>query len=88
MPIGRQREPRYPELLRSQRIEGRVVITFVVDETGRVEPSSVRIIESAHVLFEPAVKQAVLATRFKPAQWRGRAVRQLVQQAFVFELRR
>jgi TonB family protein len=87
-PIGRQREPRYPDILRAQRIEGRVVVSFVVDERGRVEPNSVRVIESAHALFEPAVKAAVLGSRFKPAEWRGRAVRQLVQQAFVFTLTR
>lgn len=87
-PLGRQREPRYPDILRSQRIEGRVVVAFVVDERGRVEPNSIRVIESAHALFEPAVKAAVLGTRFRPAEWRGRAVRQLVQQAFVFTLTR
>jgi TonB family protein len=87
-PLGRQREPRYPDILRSQRIEGRVVVAFVVDERGRVEPNSIRVIESAHALFDPAVKAAVLGTRFRPAEWRGRAVRQLVQQAFVFTLTR
>lgn len=87
-PLGRQREPRYPDILRSQRIEGRVVVAFVVDERGRVEPNSFRVIESAHTLFDPAVKAAVLGTRFRPAEWRGRAVRQLVQQAFVFTLTR
>ena len=39
-------------------------------------------------LFEPAVRQAVLATRFRLAEWRGRKVRQLVQQSFVFTLMR
>lgn len=87
-PLGRQREPRYPDILRAQRIEGRVVVAFVVDERGRVEPNSIRVIESAHALFDPAVKAAVLGTRFRPAEWRGRAVRQLVQQAFVFTLTR
>jgi TonB family protein len=87
-PLGRQREPRYPDILRSQRIEGRVIVAFVVDERGRVEPNSIRVIESAHALFDPAVKAAVLGTRFRPAEWRGRAVRQLVQQAFVFTLTR
>lgn len=87
-PLGRQREPRYPDILRSQRIEGRVVVAFVVDERGRVEPNSIRVVESAHALFESAVKAAVLGTRFRPAEWRGRPVRQLVQQAFVFTLTR
>lgn len=87
-PLGRQREPRYPEMLRSQRIEGRVIVAYVVDSLGRVEPNSIKVIESAHPLFEPAVRQAVLASRFRPAEWRGHTVRQLVQQAFVFTLAR
>ncbi len=86
-PLGRQREPRYPDVLRAQRVEGRVVVAYVVDSLGRVEPNSIKVVESAHALFEPAVRQAVLATRFKPAEWRGHTVRQLVQQAFVFTLR-
>lgn len=85
-PIGRQREPRYPDMLRSQRVEGRVVVAYVVDSLGRVEPGSIKVIESAHPLFEPAVRQAVLGSRFRPAEWRGQTVRQLVQQAFVFTL--
>ena len=87
-PLGRQREPRYPDLLRTQRVEGQVIVAYVVDSLGRVEPASVRVVESAHALFEPAVRQAVLATRFRPAEWRGRKVRQLVQQSFVFTLMR
>lgn len=87
-PIGRQREPRYPDLLRAQRIEGQVIVTYVVDSLGRVEPASIRMVESAHALFEPAVRQAVMATRFRPAEWRGRKVRQLVQQSYVFTLMR
>jgi protein TonB len=87
-PLGRQREPRYPDMLRTQRVEGQVVVAYVVDSLGRVEPNSIRMVESAHPLFEPAVRQAVLASRFRPAEWRGRAVRQLVQQAFVFTLAR
>lgn len=87
-PLGRQREPRYPDLLRTQRVEGQVIVAYVVDSLGRVEPASIRVVESAHALFDPAVRQAVLATRFRPAEWRGRKVRQLVQQSFVFTLRR
>lgn len=84
--LGRQREPRYPDMLRTQHIEGRVVVAYVVDSLGRVEPNSIRMVESAHPLFEPAVRQTVLASRFRPAERRGRTVRQLVQQAFVFTL--
>jgi TonB family protein len=87
-PLGRQRQPRYPEALRSARVEGGVTVTFVVDTLGRVEPASIRMSESAHALFEPAVQAALLQTRFRPARVRGGPVRQLVQQRFVFALTR
>lgn len=87
-PIGRQRAPRYPEALRSARVEGGVTVRFVVDTLGRVEPASIRITESTHALFEPAVQAALLQTRFRPARVRGGPVRQLVQQRFVFALTR
>jgi TonB family protein len=64
------------------------VVAYVVDSLGRVEPASLRMVESTHPLFEAAVRQAVLASRFRPAEWRGMKVRQLVQQSFVFSLRR
>ncbi len=87
-PLGRPRTPVYPEALRLQRIEGAVIAEFVVDARGRVEEDSFRVLESAHALFEPAVRRAVLATRFRPARFQGEAVRQLVQQRFVFTLTR
>jgi protein TonB len=48
--------PRYPEMLRSANVEGTVIMEFVVDTTGRVEPSGVRVVEGAHPLFEAAVR--------------------------------
>lgn len=79
--------PRYPEMLRSAGVEGTVVAEFVVDTTGRVEPSGVRIVEGAHPQFEAAVRQALRGMRFRPAEAAGGKVRQLVRQPFVFSLR-
>jgi len=82
------RTPRYPDQLRRDGITGEVRANFVVDSTGRVEPGSVRILDSAHPLFERAVRDALVAMRFVPAEARGRTVRQLVEQSFLFTLRR
>lgn len=87
-PLGAPREPRYPEPLRHARTEGEVIARYVVDERGRVEPESFIALEATHPLFAQAVRQAVLAQRFRPAEWNGRTVRQLVEQRFVFALRR
>lgn len=80
--------PRYPEMLRSAGVEGTIVAEFIVDTTGRVEPSGVRIVERAHPLFEAAVRQALGGMRFRPAEAGGGKVRQLVRQPFTFSLTR
>ena len=79
--------PRYPETLRRDRIEGAVSATFVVDTIGRVEEGSFQVLESSHPLFERAVRDALRATRYVPAEAGGRRVRQLVEQRFLFTLR-
>jgi protein TonB len=80
--------PRYPEILRSAGIEGRVTALFVVDEQGRSEEESVRFLRSDNRLFEDAVRAALRRMRFSPAEVGGRKVRQLVQMPFVFTLSR
>ena len=78
--------PRYPSLLQSAGVEGDVRAQFVVDTLGRVEPGSVRILESAHENFSQAVRDALVRARFVPAEAGGRKVRQLVEQPFNFKL--
>lgn len=80
--------PRYPESLRAVHAEGVVVARFVVDSTGRVEPPSIVFSEATHPLFADAVRQALLASRYIPAEVGGQHVRQLVEQRFAFQLAR
>jgi TonB family protein len=87
-PLGAMREPRYPDPLRTSRLEGTVIATYVVDTLGRVEPSSFKAREATHPLFEQAVRTAVMQQRFRAAEWNGKRVRQLVEQQFVFRLNR
>lgn len=87
-PLGAVRQPRYPEPLRSQRLEGSVLATYIVDTLGRVEPASFKAREATHPLFEQAVRSALMGQRFRPAQWNGKRVRQLVEQQFIFRLDR
>ena len=86
--ISGSASPRYPEVLRMAGKEGRVVAQFVVDEEGRVEETTVRFVQSDNVLFEDAVRFALLRMRFAPAEIAGRKVRQLVEMPFVFALSR
>lgn len=78
--------PRYPDALRSVSVQGEVVVRYIVDARGRVEPGSIKILSSSHNLFSDAVRRALLEARFRPAQVGGQSVRQLVEQPFVFKL--
>jgi TonB family protein len=76
--------PRYPAALEAVRIEGRVALEFVIDTTGRVAPSSIKVLESTHPAFEAAARDAVARATFRPARLSGHPVRQLTRQAIKF----
>jgi len=78
--------PRYPDMLRTTGVEGQVIAQFVVNEQGRADRSTFRVLSSTHPLFTDAVSRALPQMRFKPAMIRGKPVSQLVQQLFVFKL--
>lgn len=76
--------PAYPPLLREAGVAGEVFAQFVVDTTGRVEASSLKVLRSTHELFTASVRAALETLRYTPARVSGRPVRQLVQETFVF----
>ena len=82
--IVSERAPRYPETLRAAGVEGTVIVRFVVDTTGRVDPASVQVLDSPHEQFTAAVLAALRQTHFVPGKIRGRAVPTLVQRSFRF----
>jgi TonB family protein len=86
--IAESASARYPEVLRIAGVEGRVVARFVVDEEGRVEEGTVKLVVSDNPLFDEAVRSALARMRFAPAQIAGKKVQQLVEMPFVFALSR
>jgi periplasmic protein TonB len=78
--------PQYPDRLRASGTEGQVIAQFVVNEKGRVERSTFKVVSSTNSLFTDAVNRALPQMRFKPAKIGGKPVSQLVQQLFVFKL--
>ncbi len=78
----------YPEGMRSSGIEGKVEAEFVVDENGRVQTSTFKVLDATNDMFANAVRNALSRMRFKPAQIGKMNVSQVVQQAFVFKLNR
>ncbi|MGH7668205.1 MAG: energy transducer TonB, partial [Gemmatimonadaceae bacterium] len=78
--------PQYPALLASAKVEGEVVVQFVVDPAGRVDTSSVRIVKTNHQLFANAVKEVAPEWKFAAAMADGHTVKQLVQVRVYFSL--
>jgi len=79
---------RYPEQLRQARIEGRVVVRLIVDATGHVEPTGVKIISSANPGFNEAAKRMILGARFRPGEIHGHTIRVVLDQPIDFTLAR
>jgi TonB family protein len=80
--------PAYPSDLAEAGVEGLVRASYVVDATGRVDTTTIRIMSSDHPRFTTSVHTALGEMRFRPAKRRGEPVRQLVEQRFRFQLGR
>jgi protein TonB len=76
--------PTYPERMRASRIEGQVIVQYVVDERGNPQMNTFKVLKSSDHAFTEAVKGAVSLMTFHPAEIRGQKVKQLVQQPFKF----
>src|SRR6267154_922582 len=77
---------RYPEQLRQAGIEGRVVIRLIVDATGRIEPTVVKIITTANPGFNEPAKRMILGARYRPGEVHGHAMRVVLDQPIDFKL--
>ncbi len=80
-----QPTPRYPPVMQSAGIAGRVELEYIVDTTGHLEAPSLKVLKSSHQAFEEPAKEVIQKSVFKPARFRGRPVRQLVHQAVSFK---
>jgi TonB family protein len=78
--------PRYPDELREAKIEGEVLVQFVLDTLGHADMSSLKVLKSTHELFTEAVKGNLPNMAFYPALVGGRRVKQLIQMPFQFNL--
>ena len=87
-PIPGTGNPRYPDALRSSGVEGEVQAQFVVNEEGRAETSTFKILKATNDMFGNAVRSALPQMRFYAAEVGGKKVKQLVQQSFQFKLDR
>lgn len=80
--------PAYPDELRRDALDGLVLIRFVLDTTGRIEPGTARIVSSTNPAFTESVRAVLDGLRYSPAWMDGRKVRARVEQRFEFHLAR
>lgn len=78
--------PVYPESMLRRRIEGSVIVQYVVDTLGHADTTTFRVISATHAEFARAVKNTLPRMRFRPAIMANRFVPQLVQQPFAFRI--
>jgi hypothetical protein len=78
--------PTYPPAMLAARQGGYVRAEWVVDESGIADTTTLRVVEFTHPDFVKAVREALPFMRFRPARIGSRAVRQLVQQPFYFQV--
>lgn len=74
----------YPKKAVKKRIEGTVVLQFIVDKDGSV--SNVEALSGDPLLAEAALKAMAQSPRWTPAIQKGRAVKSYKKQPIVFKL--
>ena len=78
-----QVKPTYPQLARSVRVQGVVILEAIIDREGRVENLKVL---SGHPLLVPAAFEAVQQWRYRPTLLNGQPVEVLTQVTVNFSL--
>lgn len=76
---------RYPEIAIDNGIQGRVVVTFVIEKNGK--PSNVKVVRSVDPsLDKEAIRVVEAMPAWKPGKQQGKAVRQRFNLPVVFRL--
>lgn len=78
--------PNYPSILRTTKTTGTVLVSFVVDTTGKADMSTFKVVESSHSLFSAEVQKILPRYKFIPAEVGNRKVPVYVQLPFEFTL--
>lgn len=78
----------YPPLLRDAGVGGQVQVKMRVNEDGRVDASSIEILDTSHEAFGEAARRVVERMRFRPAKVDGRAVKVWVILPVTFQVPR
>lgn len=75
---------RYPAEMQALRVGGTVTLEATIDTTGRVIPTSVKVIQSSNAGFEAEARRAVQAAVYRPGRRAGRPIPTVIRQAITF----
>lgn len=76
--------PTFPDSLQRIRPGGTVVVTVVIDTTGAADLATLYVVKTPSAVLTEAVRRALPAMRYVPAEIGGKKVRQLVSLAYSF----
>jgi TonB family protein len=74
----------YAPEMQALRIGGTVIVEAMLDTTGHVVPTTLRITQSPNPVFDAESKRVVLAAVYRPARLHGRATRATIRQPITF----
>ncbi|AMW05014.1 energy transducer TonB [Gemmatimonas phototrophica] len=75
----------YPADLKSRGVGGMVELQFVVDAKGKVDPSSVEVVDATQTALGEAAKKVVTKLDFNPAKVNGSPVRVKVTLPIIYK---
>lgn len=75
----------YPQSAMQLKIEGKVVLSVIVDQDGN--PTQINILSAAHEVLNEAAIETVYKTKFKPASHNGKLVTSRVSVPIQFRLK-
>lgn len=78
--------PRYPQMLREAGIEGTVLLEFLIDTEGRVDPASIEVLEATNRAFEAPASDVIAKSLYRPAMHDGEPVAVRAQQQIGFTI--
>ena len=85
-PDGRREAPKYPEAARRTRVEGTTKLALVIDATGKVDLSTVDVVQTPALEFVKEILDVLPTHRFTPMMVEGCAVPAFVAMPFEFHL--
>jgi protein TonB len=75
----------YPADLKSRGVGGMVELQFVVDSKGKVDPTSVEVVDATQTALGEAAKKVVAKLDFQPGKVNGSAVKTKVVLPIIYK---